>query len=367
MPEYPFPVATHSYFRVRNQVSERERFLNDEKYQPRFTYVIRLDAATLAKQRSYLAPGTRDNDALRLVETAAALEMNASPELVASFRQQNQALFGAPQVSAVAAIVNRIGRRVTDETASCWHDILSLIGTMPESVVEIGPTPDQFTRYRDYFLAYSQGSPLFDTSEQEVCLLLQRCLVATGLDAAGWKLVVMPGHSHAKVNHKAKKITIGRDYSPRTERSAARIAVHEVYGHALRGPQRSLAESEGVAVMLEQLLDTTFTHRRSYRYLAAGLGWGVDGRPRTFREVHEIVWRAMVIMRNYPPDVAKRHAFDECTRVFRGGRPDVAGCVYTKDIVYFAANSAVWDVLAARDMQYNEFKDLLEGRGTVLE
>jgi hypothetical protein len=118
--------------------------------------------------------------------------------------------------------------------------------------------------------------------------------------------------------------------------------------------------------MIEQLLDHRFKFRRAYRYLGAALGWGSAGGPRTFREVYEILWRLMVIASRYNEENAKSYAFDECVRVFRGGRPDIAGMVFLKDAIYFAANIAVWQRLQSEPLAYNEFVDVIEGRRKVL-
>lgn len=153
---------------------------------------------------------------------------------------------------------------------------------------------------------------------------------------------------------------------PRTHSAAVRIAVHEVYGHALRGHQDSITESEGFASLLEQLVGDKFVFRRSYRYLAAALGWGVFGTPMTFRQVYEIIWRTMVITGTYSLQEAQMYAFDECTRVFRGGVPSLPGAIYLKDSTYFDANIRMWRNLKEHPLQYNEFVDVIEGRRRIL-
>jgi hypothetical protein len=117
--------------------------------------------------------------------------------------------------------------------------------------------------------------------------------------------------------------------------------------------------------MIEQLVGTNFKTRRSYRYLAAGLGWGVFGRPMIFREAYEIIWRLMAISSKYNEKKAKGYAFDECYRVFRGGRPDLPGAVYLKDIVYFEADARIWSVLSQKKISYTDFVNIIEGRSTI--
>jgi hypothetical protein len=92
----------------------------------------------------------------------------------------------------------------------------------------------------------------------------------------------------------------------------------------------------------------------------------VLGTPMTFREVYEILWRAMVIGSSYPVEDAKSHAFDECYRAFRGGRPDIAGAVYLKDSIYFRANLIMWSILEDADIGYDKFVDIIEGRMELL-
>ena len=147
--------------------------------------------------------------------------------------------------------------------------------------------------------------------------------------------------------------------------AAERIAVHEVYGHALRGRQESMVESEGFAVVLEQLISCDYKPRRTYRYLAASLGWGVLGNPMTFREVFEVLWRLMIISSKYDEKNAKEYAFGECYRVFRGGSPEVPGAVYLKDLVYFDANQKIWQALSTQKIDYDDFVNILEGRKVI--
>jgi hypothetical protein len=195
---------------------------------------------------------------------------------------------------------------------------------------------------------------------------IQLQLDTLGLTDKGWRLKLLRGTSHARTNHRTRTIAFGKNYSPRNVTAARRIAYHEVLGHALRGPQNSLAESEGVAIMLEQLTDSQFRMRRSYRYLAVALGWGALGTPMTFRAVYEVLWRLMVIGSSRSEGVAKSYAYDECCRAFRGGRPDIAGAVFLKDATYFDANIRVWEVLTSSKLGYNEFVDVIEGRRTII-
>ncbi|HEV7951919.1 MAG TPA: hypothetical protein VGO98_00930, partial [Candidatus Saccharimonadales bacterium] len=261
-------------------------------------------------------------------------------------------------------ILWRTKQAVTDETEGYWSYIRTAVGEPQDGAQHDGPDAQVFLNLKRYLAIYMKNFNI--RPEVGLVNLLTEALHATGLDQQGWQVEAQENATHARVDHQRKRVQVGVHYTPRTSKAAMRIVVHEIYGHALRGQRASVADGEGFAILLEQLLADGYKFRRSYRYIAAALGWGVELHPMTFREVYEILWRMMVIMSKYSPDVAKRHAFDECARVYRGGRPEIAGTVYLKDSVYFTANLAIWLYLARADLQYNEFVDLIEGRRGVL-
>jgi len=240
--------------------------------------------------------------------------------------------------------------------------VLELLKTDVFKDISVAPNEETFQKYREYLLQYTTLPEINENLEDA----LREQLVRTGLADDGWELNVKDGAMHAQTVHRRKTISIGRDYKPRSASAVRRITIHEVIGHAKRGPQHTLEESEGFAIVLEQLTKSTFIFRRSYRYLAVALGWGVFGKPMNFREVYEVMWRLMVIQSKYSIENAKEHAFDECYRAFRGGRPDIAGAVFLKDTVYLDANIRMWTVLNTSELSYNEFVDSIEGRRTIL-
>ncbi|HEX6415973.1 MAG TPA: hypothetical protein VFZ62_00415 [Candidatus Saccharimonadales bacterium] len=359
----PFPVATHSYFKVTNQSAERQRFLSDPSYEPVFSYGPHMDKDKVARRRERAAgvPGARSS--LDLVGASLQLQAQPNDTNLARFRELNEALFGAPRKEYATGLLVRIHGFVTPETQDLWGYIRTALHGEFTEMPDIVPTHEEFTKYREYFLTYTGGVAMGNVSLSQ---LLQTDLEKTGLAAQGWRINIRDDDSHTKVHHARKTISVGAGYVPRTQNAAIRIAAHEVYGHALRGHQDSVAESEGFAILLEQLLAERFKFRRSYRYLAAALGWGTIGRPLSFREVYEIIWRAMVIVGTYPEEKARIYAFDECARVFRGGLPAMPGAVYLKDGTYFDANVQMWQCLKEQPLDYNEFIDLVEGRRRLL-
>lgn len=357
-----YPVAPHSYFTVVNKADQKRLFLEGTVDEPLFGYS---DDFTISEVEARLAASQNETTkrSLMFVLIAAKLQLTTQQsEIVEDFRYMNKMIYGVPKKDVVAAILGRASQKVADDTQYLWQYIADHVPIHAE-LHAVAPSEVTFEHYKSMFTAYLR---LPKTENGSLVKEISSMLQITKLDTKGWKIIESNDESHARVNHAHRTIRIGRGYSPRTKGAARRIAVHEVYGHALRGPQLTIAESEGFAVTLEQLLSPSFTFRRSYRYLAAALGWGIDGKPRTFRQVYEIIWRLMMIMSKYSEDTAKSHAFDECVRVYRGGRSDIAGCVYLKDTVYFDANIAVWSELSKKKLEYNEFIDIIEGRRKVL-
>lgn len=354
-------LASHSYFFVRNKDEQKQLFLADDTYSPVFTYHSHFDF-DIVGQRLSSVDEQRAQKSLQLVLASLQLQHDPHDVLVQrSFRLLNEELFITPTDTYADAIIERARTQVTPQTQGLWDYIAAQIEMPAAGHIDIVPSDVTFQRYRSYLRQYYQVVESDDILDE-----FRKVLENTGLTTDGWSLHVLDDASHARVNHATKRVVVGKEYQPRTSKARHRIVIHEVLGHALRGSQDTIAESEGVAVLLEQLLDDRFKLRRTYRYLAAALGWGALGHQRTFREVYEIIWRLMVIVSRYKEASAKSHAFDECVRVFRGGVPDVPGMVYIKDTVYFASNIAVWNQLERSNLSYNEFIDIIEGRRKVL-
>lgn len=355
-----YPTAAHSYFAISNRQQQKEEFLAGDIEQPVFVYseIYRTEVVQAAVD---IVASDREQNGLRLVEASMAVNRpTATAADFLRFREANRLMFGEPEYEYVQAILGRIEDRASRKS-ELWEYVCSRVDFTAETT-DLAPSGETFLWYKNLFAQYS-GSLRGDIS---LARSLQQGLEDTGLAAAGWKVVEVEDASHARVNQAAKRILVGRQYRPRRQSSVRTIVAHEVYGHAVRGPQASVAESEGFAILLEQLLEQKFVYRRTFRYLAAALGWGVDGNKRTFRDVYEIIWRLMVVVGRYGQLDAQSYAFDECVRVFRGGRPDVAGVVYLKDSVYFAANVQIWKIFDQHRLSYGEFVDIIEGKGILL-
>lgn len=360
MIRHPFPTAVHTYFRALNKYSQKRNFLAGLVQEPEFTYKAHWTKDLIEKRLRLTKDDSMAFDRLQVVKSSLKLREKASE--LESFRSANAKVFHVPTRELAEAIICRISQNVSENERQIWQESLELLGVETLDRHSVEPTDAIFQMYRGYLKRYTT-IPALSTG---IIDALHEQLSVTGLTSKGWVLRLVKGSEHAQTHHGPKTITIGESYKPRSLSAVQRIAIHEVVGHAVRGPQQKIDESEGFAIVLEQLTKSSFAFRRTYRYLAVALGWGVFGTRMTFREVYEVLWRLMIVHSKYSIEAAKEHAFDECYRAFRGGRPDIAGAVLLKDTVYFDANIRMWEALDTRELSYNEFIDIIEGRRTIL-
>ena len=360
-------VNTHSYFEAANKDDQMEKFLTGQIDEPKFEYGNKLSIKNIDEKLMSSSLMLSSLNKLALVRSSELLQTDNNE--LERFRQINEHLYSIPTLRMAEAIVSQIRLNSNQEDIVLFDEAIQCIGLNEYSEERamqpiIRPSQEIFDIYRNFFQRFVDIT--VDLSNNSAIELIGNYLKVTRLSENGWRIKILAGSSHARTNHRTKTIRIGKDYKPRLDSSKLRIAIHEVYGHALRGPQKSIAESEGFAIVLEQLLKTKFSYRRGYRYLAASIGYGVFGHPMTFRQTHSVLWRFMVIGSRYTYTDAKQHAFNECYRVFRGGRPDLAGAVYLKDTIYFSANIEMWNKLSRDILSYDQFKNLLQGEGTIL-
>lgn len=363
---YPFAVAPQSYFNVTNLNEERGRFLRDGSYVPHFTYLAIYNRADVEANLAAVDPGTREATALQLVRASILLGEEPSEETLTSFRDLNARFYRAPNQQYVNYVLEATARRVNVDNERLWLELENLMGEKWSPSEPLVVPSDVFKYYHSMLEDIAHVSTI--PTGEGLAAALDFALKDSGLAAQGWRVAVVPeSHRHASTNHRTKTIRFGELYQPRSSRGLRRIVVHEVYGHAMRGFQGSIRESEGMAVVLEQLADNRFILRRAYRYLAAALAWGYGDHPgRNFREVYEIMWRVIMIRTGYTKEKSMQYAFDECMRVFRGGQPAIAGAAFLKDSLYLVGNLEIWELLARERPGKSEFKKIIAGERRLL-
>lgn len=363
------PTAPHSYFRVRNIESQLQAFLENPSHAPDFKYGKKYDASFVKEAFAFNenTKGSAEDifrkKKLELILKSIELQTidsKLSDQLVMDFRKINKSIYGAPELVYANAILGRAKTKVTSKNIAYWDYIGARLNIESE-VLNIWPNDTIFSTIRKFARSYMNhmGPPAADKTFVQV---LQDTLDSSGLLQNGWQIVTVRGGSPVRINHDKNTIRMGRRFIVRSRKSIRRLAAHEVYGHAVRGGKLCLEDSEGFAVLLEQTLDRNFKPRRTCRYLAASIAWGVYGKPLDFIQTFEILWRYIVIIKNLSELESKTIAFRECARTFRGGRPDIAGTIFLRDSVYFKANIKVWQRLQDINVGYNEFMEIAKGK-----
>jgi hypothetical protein len=114
---------------------------------------------------------------------------------------------------------------------------------------------------------------------------------------------------------------------------------------------------EGLATFSAQALHETFEDfAGAERTLSIGLALGLDGTPRDFRGVFEILVPYYQLMRHLDPTVdetgdelllgAREAAWLACVRTFRGTDCHTPGTCFTKDHIYREGNITAWQIFA---------------------
>jgi hypothetical protein len=397
-----YSAALYSYFRVTNLQSACEAFVQGDSEYPHFLYpstvnqqVITTRLASL--QRDLKLVSKNDTEAAsflkwRLAETELldrfwkAYESGqvVSPKQVKSYQKDQVELYGRPNHSLFAGILAYVKTLAIQSNSpqkiGLYTEIEELLGHSEHGLLYM-PQPEIFKHYQKLFaLAFPALYEVIQAIEpqksydpEQIETIFEEALKSVGADKMGWKIRMINGGANVVVSKHRREVMISNQLSPRTPNRLKQMVAHEIGCHVQRGLSDARQNmttgfgehDEGLAIVLEQLLASRFVYKRATRYLAVCLGLGIDGTQRNFRQVYEIIWRTMVI-RGASKKEAKERAFYECARVFRGGLPMVPGMVYIKDKVYLESNLLVWQNLAERPLEPEDFHRLFIGHDTML-
>lgn len=382
--------ALYSYFRIRNLDETYEGFLKDPSQPPVFVYSPNLTIGKvnqrLAKLHSLIELLDSSNQAeiafleWRVAETLIlkqflqlSTRFQVSAKFKAKYLQAQVDLYGEVDEKIFGGVVHslhRLARRRGETYVLAAKKIESQLGDYI-AIPLFAPKEKTFLHYKHLFVSSFPalhkvllGIHRADRySLSEIITIFQRALVAVGADKKGWRVVVREGGANIIAAKYRRKIIISNNFHPSSTYRFKQIVAHEVGCHVQRALPANLVDAnfeendEGLAILLEQLLGPRYMLKRALRYFAIGLAIGVDGKPRDFCEVYDILWRAVYIT-NQDKRLAQKQAFYETARVFRGGLPAVAGIAYIKDKIYLESNLALWRKLEDNKLSVNQFKKL---------
>ena len=201
-----------------------------------------------------------------------------------------------------------------------------------------------------------------------------------GLD--GWTVVITPTVTAINTNQEKHLVEGPAKRRPVSTQKLRELIVHEIGTHVARreagehtgmhllatGLDRYIVGEEGVATFHEQgIRGSLKEYAGQERYLGIGLALGLDGTPRTFREVYEILklYNLAKELRDKEASLegatkkALSKAWLSTLRTFRGTDGKTPGVAFTKDIAYRDGNIRLWQ----RIMEHpEEIKRLSSGK-----
>jgi hypothetical protein len=154
-----------------------------------------------------------------------------------------------------------------------------------------------------------------------------------------------------------------RRLHPLTELNVRALAEHEIGVHVRRreearksplrlleiGLDRYIKGEEGVAAYYQQRIEGSAEYYGIDRYFALSLALGIDGTPRDFRGVFEIMYEYYILEladtykdEEFRMSNAAHVAFEVCMRIFRGTTGKSCGVAFTRDNVYLVGNIDIW-------------------------
>lgn len=187
------------------------------------------------------------------------------------------------------------------------------------------------------------------------------------LRAEGWQAIIDTTSKVAiSVDQEEKAIKIPTSRKLAFDKLRALIA-HEIGTHVARrlngersrlcllglGLDRYEKGEEGVATAREQSLAGHFDDFAGLEgHLAISLAYGLDGQPRDFRGVYEIMKRYFTLKQlvsgkdlKEALSLAQADAWNRTVRTFRGTNCATPGTCFTKDIIYREGNIDIWNVV----------------------
>lgn len=153
------------------------------------------------------------------------------------------------------------------------------------------------------------------------------------------------------------------------------LLIHEIGTHLMRarngtaspllllgrGLDHYETAEEGIATVREQAVRGELKDFEGLDgYLAVSLALGLDGQPRNFRELYDVMqpylyWR--FVKKGYRTALtkSKNWAWYRCLRVFLGTSGLTPGACYTKDIIYRAGNIKIWNLIKQNPESLKKF------------
>ena len=183
---------------------------------------------------------------------------------------------------------------------------------------------------------------------------------------SGWTVTKVENSTAISLNQETKSIAIPKTRKLTRQKLSGLIA-HEIGVHVLRrehGERSRLrllglgldrnGDDEGIAMFEEQKITGGNEYAGFGYYFAISLARGLDGTPRNFREVFDIL-SDYFILTGSKIEQAKNSSWTLCLRVFRGTTGLTRGACFTKDLSYRKGNIDAWQLVSQNALEVRRF------------
>ncbi len=304
-------------------------------------------------------------------------------EYASLVKEMGRELFGEPERSEFIALNNELraqaSRLFSDNSASdvtkiMSSEILELSGDTESLDVHEHFTPQQETinwyrqKLKEHF------DPIFETifadvpddkqfAPEEMVEYFNKAIILLGYRQ--WRCEINPNGTAVEARQSERKLFVGAGREIADLATMKRLIIHEIGVHIARrsngdklddgllglGLSGYGAFEEGFAVALEEAYEGAYKRRGTQYTFALGMAMGMDGgNERDFRDTFELQWRRIALesvedgqLTDEAMTKARKRAYTQCVRIWRGMPTDIEGCVYPKDKAY--SNTGVWQYL----------------------
>jgi hypothetical protein len=304
---------------------------------------------------------------------------------MAAFQKNCSLLYGDPSAETFQNLLSFLYKKITplvsgvdtvaQELAKNLLQKLPSVSAPTERDITCS-TPEIFFLAQKYAAEYfAPLTALVNLQEEKVYTAPEiQAVFLQGLATLGfteWQVVISRSSKSAiNTNNQQKTIFIPEKREVDTE-TLRDLLVHEIGCHVSRQmngaklPLKLLSLGlayydnleEGLATFSAQALHETFEDfAGAERTLSIGLALGLDGTPRDFRGVFEILVPYYQLMRQLDLTVdetgeelllgAREAAWLACVRTFRGTNCHAVGVCFTKDHIYREGNITAWQIFA---------------------
>ena len=201
---------------------------------------------------------------------------------------------------------------------------------------------------------------------EEIAEAFEHALVR--FQADGWRVEIDPklGKQSITVRQGSKRVLVPAEHNVK-KNVVDGLIIHEIGTHVLRrlngertklkllglGLDRVGPGEEGIGVTREQAIKKEVRDFRGLAgHFAISLAVGLDGQPRNFRAVYEILnklYKFNNVFEGQDQTIAEQEAREEawrrCVRTFRGSDCKTPGICSHRDIYYREGNIAVWNLI----------------------